>query len=112
MATLVALIAILIALGALWFTSEVIKRFDGHSRLLLKPEMGVVNAELAEARANAITLDRRVADLERQLRMVRRVSGDQSPVDEAPAPMMPTGVLSPSVVFEARHFTPSQFHTA
>lgn len=108
MATLVALVAVLIALGALWFTSEVIKRFDGHSRLLLKPEMGAVAAELAEARQRAITLDRRIADLERQLRMVRKAAGDPAATDdETPlAPMMPPGA------FEARHFTPSQFHTA
>ena len=107
MATVVAVIAVLIALGALWFTSEVIKRFDGQARLLLKPELVAVNADLAHADQTVRTLERRVADLERQVRILRKTAGDPTVGEEVGfAAVIPTGA------FEARHFTPSQIYNA
>ena len=109
MASVVAGVAVLIALGALWFTSEVIKRFDGQTRLLLKPELVAVNADLTEARQMVRTLDRRVADLERQVRILRKTAGDPTAADDDAISVVRT---VPVGAFEARHFTPSQFYNA
>ena len=107
MAALVAVIAVLIALGALWFTSEVVKRFDGQARLLLKPELVAVNADLSHANQTVRTLERRVADLERQVRFLRKAAGDPTVGEEDAFPtMVPTSAL------QARHFTPSQIYNA
>lgn len=49
MSMLVAVTAFAMALGALWFTSEVAKRADARGKSLIKPHLSNLNTALARA---------------------------------------------------------------
>jgi hypothetical protein len=107
MSTLLGATALFVALGALWLTSELIKRYDGQIAAAIKPHIQAFNAAIAENRRQMRTLEERLRSLEAEL----RAAGE--PATSAPPIPADDPWAAPRVAAqERRSFAPSEFADA
>lgn len=71
MSLLMATIAFALALGALWFTSELAKRADTRGKILVKPHLIQVNASIANAEQQIRELSRSLERAEAEIRELK-----------------------------------------
>lgn len=71
MSMLMATIAFALALGALWFTSELAKRADTRGKILVKPHLSQVNASIANAEQQIRDLSRSLERAEAEIRELK-----------------------------------------
>ncbi|MDA1089606.1 MAG: hypothetical protein O3A85_04750 [Proteobacteria bacterium] len=81
MTTVIAVLSFTMAFGAIWFTSEALKRVDSFNAARLKPHMGKVHRAIDEFHETVLSLKRRMEALEKDVRMLK-VKGDLSPLLE------------------------------
>lgn len=113
MSMLVAAIAFAMALGALWFTSEVAKRADSRGKLLVKPHLANFNAALvrAEQQIRDLSLSLEKAEKEiQELRALRAADQALKAAHHDPMEMImkPAGTLNtPTPEDERTRFRPT-----
>lgn len=71
MSMLVAAIAFVMSLGALWFTSEVAKRADARGKILVKPHLANFNAALIRAEQQIRDLSAALEKAEKEIKDLR-----------------------------------------
>ncbi len=118
MTTLIAIISFAMALGALWFSSELAKRADAGGKIAVKPHIAPMNEALRRAEERIRELSRGLeaashdikalkaekAELERDIGIAPPVRPRQT------LPKMPAGTLAE--VRETQPFTPSGIFNA
>lgn len=110
MTIFLAVIAFLMAFGALWFTSEIARRLDLRSQLVLKPNMAPVQDSLrrAEKQIRELTLglqaaEQKINSLNARSGTLQRNSGEPASEDHQPAPLNTLDILR-----GAQRFYPSE----
>jgi len=81
MTTVIAALSFVMAFGAIWFTSESLKRVDNFNSARMKPHMGKVHRAIDEVHSTVLSLKGRMEALEKDVRMLK-VKGDLSPIIE------------------------------
>lgn len=107
MPMLVAAIAFAMALGALWFTSEVAKRADTRGKLLVKPHLANFNAALVRAEQQIRDLSLSLEKAEKEIKELRSLRAADEALQAAhhdPMEMImkPTGALKISTPEDKR----------
>lgn len=67
LAGIIAGLALMVALGALWFVSDVMKRLDKQAEVIFEAHIKPVNEASKEHHKNILTLMKDVAELKKQL---------------------------------------------
>lgn len=100
MAVFLAVIALLMAFGALWFTSEIARRLDLRSQAVLKPSMAPVQDSLRRAEKQIRELALGLQDAEQQIKTLNARSGvlergktKPTASDNQPAPLSTLDIL-------------------
>ena len=70
MTTVLAILAFAMAFGAIWFTSEVLKRVDTRNDAMVKPHFHRISESVEENNETLKSLIKRLARLEKQVRIV------------------------------------------
>ena len=92
-------------LGAIWFTTEALKRMDAYGTALVKPFVRQMELSLNEARAQTLALDQRLNDLERKVDILRMEHHGSPAIPEDAKPIRQR-------VHEAQRFTPTNVYNA
>lgn len=71
MTTVIAVLSFAMAFGAIWFTSEAVKRTDNNHDARLRPYFGKVNKALDENRDAVRVLHARLEKLEKQVHLLK-----------------------------------------
>jgi len=71
MTTVLAVLAFVMAFGAIWFTTEVLKRVDSRNDAWLKPHLNKINAVVIENQETLLTLRKRMDHFEHEVRMLK-----------------------------------------
>ncbi len=71
MTTVIAVLSFAMAFGAIWFTSEAVKRTDNNSDVRLRPYFARVNKALDENREAVRALHARLEKVERQMQLMK-----------------------------------------
>ena len=93
------------SLGALWLTSEALRRSDSLGEALVRPHLRSVTSRLADNRASLHSIDVRLETLERQVKMLMTRH-------QAPAGLGDETQALRDAVDEARRFNPSSIYHA
>ncbi len=81
MTAVIAVLSFILAFGALWFTSEALKRVDSYNDARLKPHIGKVNRAIDEVHETLMSLAGRMELLEKQVRILK-LNAELPPVME------------------------------
>lgn len=100
MIAVIAVLSFIMAFGAIWFTSEALKRVDSFNAARLKPHMGKVHRAIDEVLETVLSLKGRMEALEKDVRMLK-VRGDLSPMIERDTAALQTQLS------KAEHFIPT-----
>ena len=105
MATLFGVLGLVLALVAMWLATEAIKRIEGTGTELVKPYMRRLETTLTETRTLLAKAEKRIADLERQVHILKfeRHAQAQTPGDSA---------TNRRRIGEAQNFTPTSVYNA
>ncbi len=71
MATVFAVLSLVIAIISVWFTTEALKRVDLHGGAAIKPHIRDVNAKIREGHSLMNDIDSRLRRLERQVEVLK-----------------------------------------
>ena len=71
MTAVIGVLAFVMAFGAIWFTSEAVKRVDTRNDTMLRPHFRKINAALDENQNAVRTLQARMAKLEKQVHILK-----------------------------------------
>ena len=71
MGTVLAVFAFILSFGALWFTSEILKRIDGHTETAIKPHLKAFETSLGNHADALDRLSRRMDTLEVDVRTLK-----------------------------------------
>jgi len=105
MGTVLGVLAFIMGLGAIWFTTEALKRMDDYGTALVKPFVKQMELSLSEARAQSLALEQRLEDLERKVGILR--------MDHQAVPQIPEDMKSiRQRIDEAQQFTPTNVYNA
>jgi len=100
MTTVIAILSFAMAFGAIWFTSEAVKRVDNNSDARLRPHFNKINKALDENRDAIRVLHARLEKLEKQVHLLKLV-GEVPQTIEAEATAVHAGIN------ELQRFTPT-----
>ncbi len=70
MTAVIAVLSFIMAFGAIWFTSEALKRVDSYNDARLKPHIGKVYRAIDEVHETLVSLAGRMELLEKQVRVL------------------------------------------
>lgn len=112
MSMLVAITAFAMALGALWFTSEVAKRTDARGKALVKPHLTRFNAALGRAEQQIRDLSRALEKAEVEIKELKAINEATKVFNSSPDPlemiMRPAGsTRKPSKTDQEHKFRPT-----
>ena len=108
MAILLASIAFVLSMAALWFACELTKRTDGGAKMVVKPHLATFNQALSRAEAQIQVLSRDLEVAQREIKILRAEQGTQHAMPTAaPTPQMGAHGLN-----NAAAFTPSATYNA
>lgn len=71
MTTVIAVLSFIMAFGAIWFTSEALKRVDSYNDARLKPHIGKVYRTIDGVQETLMSLKERMELLEKQVRILK-----------------------------------------
>lgn len=100
MTAVIGVLAFVMAFGAIWFTSEAVKRVDTRNDAMLRPHFRKINAAIDENRDALRSLQDRLAKLEKQVHILRLNAELPSAVAEESAALR-------SAFGNPQHFTPT-----
>jgi len=100
MTSVIAVLSFLMAFGAIWFTSEALKRVDGYSDARLKPHLNKINQVVGDVHETLDGLKERLSLLEKQVHILK-LNADLPPVIEQEVSALHSDIN------QARGFTPS-----
>ena len=105
MAIIFSVLGLVLALVAMWLATEAIKRIEGTGTELVKPFVRRLETTLTETRTVLAKAEKRIADLERQVHILKfeRHAQAQTPEDSA---------TNRSRIGEAQNFTPTSVYNA
>ena len=105
MAIIFSVLGLVLALVAMWLATEAIKRIEGTGTELVKPFVRRLETTLTETRTVLAKAEKRIADLERQVHILKfeRHAQAQTPEDSAP---------NRRRIGEAKNFTPTIVYNA
>ena len=105
MAIIFSVLGLVLALVAMWLATEAIKRIEGTCTELVKPFVRRLETTLAETRTVLAKAEKRIADLERQVHILKfeRHPQAQTPEDSA---------TNRRRIGEAQNFTPTSVYNA
>lgn len=66
-----AVTAFILALGALWFTSEAVARVDTRNDSVIRPYLGKINQSIDEKNKTILAMTMRIEQLERDFRLLQ-----------------------------------------
>jgi peptidoglycan hydrolase CwlO-like protein len=106
MTTVLAICSLIIAFGALWFTSEVVKRLDNRAHAATMPHLQKALAAVGHAERAIEALARRVQDIETQIQKLQRAA----PAAEKPlAQIEREAAAIAAALRESQRFTPAEY---
>ena len=82
MAVVLGVTAFMMALGALWFTSEALKRIDGNAEAALMPRLRGIEGEIAVNAGDIAAMERRLTALERTVGALERAVMGTAPAGD------------------------------
>ena len=105
MAIIFSVLGLVLALVAMWLATEAIKRIEGTGTELVKPFVRRLETTLTETRTVLAKAEKRIADLERQVHILKfeRHAQAQTPEDSA---------TNRRRIGEAQNFTPTNVYNA
>ncbi|MED5395753.1 MAG: hypothetical protein VX990_03515 [Pseudomonadota bacterium] len=105
MAIIFSVLGLVLALVAMWLATEAIKRIEGTGTELVKPFVRRLETTLTETRTVLAKAEKRIADLERQVHILKfeRHAQAQTPEDSA---------TNRRRIGEAQNFTPTSVYNA
>ena len=105
MAIIFSVLGLVLALVAMWLATEAIKRIEGTGTELVKPFVRRLETTLTETRTVLAKAEKRIADLERQVHILKfeRHAQAQTPEDSA---------TNRHRIGEAQNFTPTSVYNA
>ena len=105
MAIIFSVLGLVLALVAMWLATEAIKRIEGTGTELVKPFVRRLETTLTETRTVLAKAEKRIADLERQVHILKfeRHAQAQTPEDNA---------TNRRRIGEAQNFTPTSVYNA
>ncbi len=71
MTAVLAFLAFAMAFGAIWFTSEALKRVDVRNTAMLKPHLGKIHVSVDENKETIKSLKKRLDQMEKQVRILK-----------------------------------------
>ena len=100
MTAVIGVLAFVMAFGAIWFTSEAVRRVDTRNEAMLRPHFRKINAAIDENHEATRSLQARLAKLEKQVHTLKLNAE------------LPSAVADESAAIQAgldnlRHFTPT-----
>lgn len=102
MGTVLAVFAFILSFGALWFTSEILKRIDGHTETAIKPHLKAFETSLGNHTDALDRLSRRMDTLEVDVRTLKAQSQSTAGLEHE---MKSLGTVLAAA--EAKRFAPS-----
>ncbi len=108
MAILLATIAFVLSMVALWFTSELARRTDGGAKLALKPHLASLNQALNRAEAQIRDLSRDLEVAQREIKILHAAQGMPSAMPNA----ISASTMGTPSMDHAAAFTPSTTYNA
>jgi len=105
MAVVLGTLAFIMSLGALWLTSEALRRSDGLGEALVRPHLREVKSRLADNRATPHSIDVRLETIERQVKILMSAN-------RAPAELVEQTQVMRDAVEDVRRFDPSSVYHA
>ena len=108
MAILLATIAFVLSMVALWFASELARRTDGGAKLALKPHLASLNQVLNRTEAQIRDLSRDLELAQREIKILRAAQGMPSAIPGT----LPASTMSTRTMDHAAAFTPSTTYNA
>ena len=81
MTTVIAVLSFIMAFGAIWFTSEALKRVDSYNDARLKPHLNKIHQAVGEVNETLAGLKGRLDLLEKKVHVLR-LNADLPPVIE------------------------------
>ena len=105
MAIIFSVLGLVLALVAMWLATEAIKRIEGTGTEFVKPFVRRLETTLTETRTVLAKAEKRIADLERQVHILKfeRHAQAQTPEDSA---------TNRRRIGEAQNFTPTSVYNA
>ena len=100
MFAVISVFSFAMAFGAIWFTSEALKRLDFNQEALLRPYLRKINLAFDEQRDANRALQARVESLEKQVRVLK-LHAETTAVSQREL-----STIAP-VASEAQHYAPS-----
>ena len=108
MAILLATIAFVLSMVALWFTCELARCADGAAKVALKPHLTSLNQALDRAEAQIRDLSRDLELAQREIKILRAEQGMPSAMPNT----VPASPISTHAMDHAAAFTPSTTYNA
>ena len=71
MTAVLAFLAFIMAFGAIWFTSEALRRVDTRNDAMLKPHLGRIHQSVDKNQETLKSLKKRLDQLEKQVRILK-----------------------------------------
>ncbi len=100
MTAVIGVLAFVMAFGAIWFTSEAVRRVDTRNDAMLRPHFRKINAALDENRDAVRALQARLATLEKQVHILKLNA-------EFPSVVVEESAAIQSGLDNLQHFTPT-----
>lgn len=91
MTAVLAVTAFIIALGAIWFTSEAVSRVDARNGAMVKPFLGRINASVDKNHETLVAMKMRMERLEKEIRLLK-LKADISPGIEQETAIIQSGL--------------------
>lgn len=106
MTTVLAICSLIIAFGALWFTSEVVRRLDNRAHAAMMPHLQKALAAIGHADRAIEGLAKRVQDLDAQVQKLQRAS---TPAEKPLAQIEREAATIAAALRESQRFTPAEY---
>ena len=71
MTAVLAFLAFIMAFGAIWFTTEVLKRVDTRNDVMLKPHLRKITASVDKNYETLLSLMKRLEQIEKQVKILK-----------------------------------------
>lgn len=82
MIAVISVLSFILAFGAIWFTSEALKRVDSYNDARLRPHIGKVNRTIDDVQETIRSMKGRMERLEKQIHILR-LNAELPPVIES-----------------------------
>ncbi len=99
MTAVIGVLAFVMAFGAIWFTSEAVRRVDTRNDAMLRPHFRKINAAIEKNYQVALSLQARLEKLERQVHTLKLKA-------ELPSAVVESAAIQ-SGLNNLQHFTPT-----